>query len=176
MDDFVRAWKVEDLVSALGELDQGRSFSNGQKVFGASCKACHQVGDQGAKIGPKLNEMSRKIREGTMDRVGLLTEIVQPSKVIDEKFRAQVIITQQGVLASGVVVHEDDKIVRLLSGPLDEGEKPKEVAKADIARREGSEVSLMPLGLLSTLTKEDILDLLAYLEGGGNPAYRAFSR
>ena len=82
--------------------------------------------------------------------------------------------TLQGVSLSGVVVHEDDKVIRLLSNPLDEGEKPKELAKADIDERVESPVSLMPLGLLNTLTQEDILDLLAFLESGGNSAYRAF--
>ena len=109
-----------------------------------------------------------------MDRVGLLTEIVQPSTIIDEKFRTQIITTQQGKLLSGVVVHEDDKVVRLLSSPLGEGEKPKEVAKADIDERVQSKISLMPLGLLNTLTNQEILDLLAYVESGGNPAQRAF--
>ena len=131
LEDFVREWKVEDLISVLDELNQGRSFSNGQKLFAAaSCKACHQVREQRAKIGLNLYEMSQKVRDGKMDRLGLLTEILQPSKVIDEKFRTQIISTQRGVLVSGVVVHEDDKIVRLLSNPLDEGEQPKEVAKA----------------------------------------------
>ena len=73
------------------------------------------------------------------------------------------------------MVHEDDKVVQLLSKPLEDGEKPKEVAKAEIAERIESETSMMPLGLLNTLTRKDILDLLTYLESGGDPAYRAFS-
>ena len=68
--------------------------------------------------------MSQKIKSGKVDRLGFLTEIVQPSKVIDEKFRTQIISTLQGKLVSGVVVHEDDKVVRLLSSPLDQGAKP----------------------------------------------------
>jgi putative heme-binding domain-containing protein len=172
----VRDWKVEELASSLDELNQGRSFSNGQKVFeAASCKACHPVRGHGANLGPDLNEMSQKIRDGKMNRLALLTELVQPSKTIDEKYRTQIISTLQGKLVSGVVVHEDDKVVRLLSNPLDEGEKSKEVAKAEIDERVESKTSLMPLGLLNALTKEDILDLLAYLESGGDPAYRAFS-
>ena len=177
LDDFVRDWKVEDLAAALDELNHGRSFLNGQKLFeAASCKACHQVLGQGTTIGPNLNEMSQKMRDGKMDRLGLLTEIVQPSKIIDEKFRTQIITTQQGVVVSGAVVYEDDKVVRLLSKPLGEGEKPNEVAKAEIDERVESKTSLMPPGLLNTLTKEDILDLLAYLESGGDPEYRAFSQ
>ena len=43
-----------------------------------------------------------------------------------------------------------------------------EVRKTDIARRVPSRVSPMPDGLLNNLTSEEILDLLAYLESGGN--------
>ncbi len=71
-------------------------------------------------------------------------------------------------LVSGVVVHEDDTIIRLLSNPLSEGEQPKEVAKAEIDQRAESETSLMPLGLLNVLNKQDILDLLSYIESGGD--------
>ena len=173
LDDFVREWKVEDLVSELDELNRGRSFSNGQRLFGASCKACHRVRGQGTEIGPSLKEMSQKVRDGKADRRAMLTEIVQPSRVIDKKFRTQIIVTRQGDLVSGVVVHEDDGVVRLLSS---QGEKPKEVAKARIVSRDESETSLMPLGLLNSLNKEEVLDLLAYLESGGNPAYRAYGR
>jgi len=65
--------------------------------------------------------MSRKIQDGKVDRLRLLTEILQPSKVIDKKLRSQITTTLQGTLVSGVVVYEDDKTVQLLSNPLDEG-------------------------------------------------------
>lgn len=177
LDDFVREWKVEDFVSDLDELNQGRSFSNGQELFEtASCKACHQDQGQTAKIGSSLDEISKKIRDGKMDRLGLLTEILQPSKVIDEKFRTAVILTQDGILVSGVVVHEDDAVVRLLANPLDGSEKPKEVAKGDIEERMESKISLMPPGLLNSLSKADILDLLVYVESGGDPQHPAFGK
>ena len=34
----------------------------------------------------------------------------------------------------------------------------------------------MPVGLLSTLTREEILDLLAYVEAGGDPKRPAFQK
>ncbi len=94
---FVRQWQIEDLTSALDEVGQGRSFSNGQKVFeAASCQACHQDRGQRGQIATNLGEISQKIRDGKIDRLRLLTEIVQPSKVIDEKFRTQIISTHDG--------------------------------------------------------------------------------
>ncbi|MBI3878319.1 MAG: hypothetical protein HY300_20545, partial [Verrucomicrobia bacterium] len=43
----------------------------------------------------------------------------------------------------------------------------REVKKADIKERVPQKSSLMPLGLPNLLTKEQILDLLAYVESGG---------
>ena len=172
---FVRDWTTDELASAMDELDRGRSFDSGHRVYeAASCKACHRLGHDGATIGPNLAQIAQRMRDGKMSRLDLLTEIVEPSKVIDQKYRTQVITTQQGNVASGVVVFEDDKVMRLLSNPLDSGEQPQEVAKADIEQRAELAISLMPHGLLNTLTKPQILDLLAYLESGGDPAHPAF--
>jgi hypothetical protein len=41
--------------------------------------------------------------------------------------------------------------------------------KAEITKHELSKTSLMPAGLLNNLEADEILDLLAFLEGGGNP-------
>ena len=37
-----------------------------------------------------------------------------------------------------------------------------------------SKTSMMPLGLLNTLTREEILDLLAYIQSGGDPEHALF--
>ena len=42
-----------------------------------------------------------------------------------------------------------------------------EIPLSEIAKREPSKISPMPTGLLNNLTKEEILDLLAYLESAG---------
>ena len=172
LDSTVRDWKVEDLTASLTKVDRGRSLANGQKVFkSASCLACHAT-DAGApnvqgKLAPSLTEISQKVRDGKLDRAGLLTEIIQPSHQIDKQYRTNVVTTADGRLISGVVLHEDDEVIRLLSNPLNPGERAKEVAKKDVDERAESKVSLMPLGLLNTLSEEEILDLLGYLEAGG---------
>ncbi len=175
LNNVVQEWTLQDLIPVLAELDSGRSFSNGQKVFeSASCKACHGDTALESKFGLNLKQMSQKIRDGKIDRVGLLTEILQPSTSIEERFRTQIITTEDGSLVSGIVTHEDDKAVQLLSNPLDQDGKAKQVAKSDIDQRTKSKVSLMPLGLLNALSKEQIMDLLAYIESGGDRSWKAF--
>jgi hypothetical protein len=70
-------------------------------------------------------------------------------------------------LYSGVIVFEDGKIIRLAANPLDKNAQMFEIEKEAILDQTESKVSIMPEGLLNTMTKPEILDLLAYLISGG---------
>ena len=50
------------------------------------------------------------------------------------------------------------------------------VATGDIEEVQTSRVSMMPNGLLDTLSQEEILDLLAYLKSGGDASDPAFTQ
>jgi putative heme-binding domain-containing protein len=171
---FVRNWTIDDLVPFLDQLDRGRSFENGKKLFtAASCVQCHSVGKEGAKIGPDLNELPKKLAEKKFSRPDILREIIRPSEVINENFKTYQIETIKGELVTGVIVSQDDKVVRIVTNPL---EKPKEIPIKDIDEKRESKVSLMPEGLLTTLSKDEILDLLAYITTGANPEHPTFKK
>jgi hypothetical protein len=83
------------------------------------------------------------------------------------------VILKNGDDVTGRLVDEtDDKLV-LQTNPLTT-EDQTVVRKADVAARRPSTLSPMPEGLLSVLTEEEILDLLAYLESGGRKEHAAF--
>ena len=50
------------------------------------------------------------------------------------------------------------------------------VKKADVMERRASKVSPMPAGLADVLSREDILDLVAFLEAGGRASHPVFKR
>jgi putative heme-binding domain-containing protein len=171
---FVRNWTIDDLVPFLDQLDRGRSFENGKKLFtAASCVQCHTVGKEGAKIGPDLNELPKKLAEKKFSRHDILREIIRPSEVINENFKTYQIETIKGELVTGVIVSQDDKALRIVTNPL---EKPKEIPVKDIDEKRETKVSLMPEGLLTTLSKDEILDLLAYITTGADPENPAFKK
>ena len=60
----------------------------------------------------------------------------------------------------------------MLTNPLGGGKT--ELRKSDVKSREASKVSPMPEGLLNTLDRAEILDLLAYLISNGKPEAPAF--
>jgi hypothetical protein len=54
--------------------------------------------------------------------------------------------------------------------------QPTEILKKKIETREPSKLSEMPQGLINVLTKEEILDLVAYLRSGGDASDKAFQK
>jgi hypothetical protein len=46
----------------------------------------------------------------------------------------------------------------------------------DLVSIEASPISMMPPGLINTMSKDDIYDLLAYFISGGDPKHSAFKK
>ncbi len=168
---FVRAWKLSDLAPHLSSAAQGRSFENGQKLFAAvSCAACHRMRGEGGQIGPDLTEIFSK---KNYTRETLLREILEPSHKIDDQFRTQIFVTADGVQVAGVVVQEDAEALYVIRNPLEDCE-PLRILKDEIDEQSYSKVSIMPEGLLNTMTRDEIFDLLMYVESGGDANYQGY--
>ena len=162
--DFVRAWRTDDLVNDLDKLEGGRDLQRGEQLFtAASCVACHQVRKVGGLVGPNLTEVSKRLAPAE-----LLAEIIEPSKTINEKYRTWVIALDDGSIASGIITKQDAEAIHLVGNPLSSA-RSTEFPRERIITTEGSSVSTMPMGLLNTLTREEILDLLAYVRSSGDP-------
>ena len=53
--------------------------------------------------------------------------------------------------------------------------KPTVIKNEEIEERQKSPVSLMPQGLLNKLSREEILDLIAYVYAGGDKENKMFA-
>jgi len=127
---------------------------------------------EGGDLGPDLVETAKKLAELKMSKIELLREVLDPSKVMADKYKPRTFITTTGAVHAGLVVHRDKEVVRIANNPL---EKPKEIRVADIDEETESKISVMPNGLLVTLQREEIYELLAYIVAGGDanhPLYR----
>lgn len=161
-----RVWKLEDLEPRLAEVGKGRSFEKGKAAAIASqCVFCHTMSTDrslpAGLFGPELVQVSARF-----GRRDLLDHILNPSKVVDEKFRFVTIIRADGSTVMGSLESEDDERVVLKPNPL--SPETVEVGKSLIKERSVSETSPMPAGLLNALKAEQILDLLAFIEAGGD--------
>ncbi|NBV22568.1 MAG: hypothetical protein EBS05_11710 [Proteobacteria bacterium] len=169
---FVKDWKLADLEPRLAEVGKGRSYEGARTaLITAQCILCHRVSNDPAfpnsVIGPELLAVGARF-----NRRDLLFHILEPSAVIDEKFRQTRLLMKDGDDVSGMVEREADGKLFVRPSPLED--KLVEVPLANVRERRLSEVSPMPTGLLNSLRLEQILDLLAYLESGGDPKHRDF--
>ena len=159
---IVRQWKVEDIDGILAATDTAPNAQLGKKLFeAATCSRCHRSGRMGHFVGPDLTAVSRRFT-----RRDLLMSVLNPSLVVSEKYRNVQIVTNDGRTITGRAIANGDyrsPIVRVATDPL----KPTqvvEISKRDIEIHRDSTLSPMPEGLLNTLTRSEILDLLAFLE------------
>lgn len=158
---FVQEWQMSDLEPLLPQVATGRNYQHGKDAFNdAQCMLCHRFGNEGGSVGPELTAVSSKY-----GRRDILESILEPSKVISDQYQNMTILKKDGDSETGRVVDEtDDKIV-LQPSPLSPDRT--EIKKSEIAERRPSKMSPMPEGLLNQFTKDEILDLLAYIETSG---------
>lgn len=168
---FVREWKIADLEPALPQVGQGRNWARGKEVFTtAQCVACHRFGSEGGTVAPDITAAASKY-----SRRDILESILEPSKVISDQYQNITIVKKDDDELSGRLVEETpDKLVLLVN--LLEPDKKTVVPKSEVRSRAAARLSGMPEGLVNIFTKEEILDLLAYIESGGNQKHAAFAK
>jgi putative heme-binding domain-containing protein len=115
----------------------------------------------GSDFCPDLSDIfERRNNSG----VEVLREILEPSHTIDEKYLNYLLRLNDGTIATGIITEEEATYLTVQSG-ADIG-FARTIDKRDIFQREKRAVSIMPVGLLDTLKREQIVDLIAFLKYG----------
>jgi putative heme-binding domain-containing protein len=162
----VTEWKVEDLAPAMAAAGPSRNAARGREIFTKlACASCHKFGAEGVNYGPELTDVFPRFNQ---DRAELLRHIIEPSLAITNRYRNYEFELKDGESLFGMIVNEDGNSWTVQTGPSDT--LIQTLKKSDVANQRPQNSSLMPLALLNTLSKEEILDLLAYLEAGANSA------
>jgi putative heme-binding domain-containing protein len=168
---FVKEWTLDELVPIAEEgLKRKRDFDRGRSLFAAaSCFSCHRFNNEGGAAGPDLTGVSGRF--GVRD---LLESIILPSKVISDQYEAIVVATTDGRVVTGRIMnlHGDGMVIN--TNMLDPSAQVS-IDRTKIEEVKPSPTSMMPQGLLNTLDRDEVLDLLAYLLSRGdrdNPMFR----
>jgi putative heme-binding domain-containing protein len=165
---FVREWKMADFAADLERAGRGRNFENGRDAYAATqCLQCHRLGNDGGAVGPDITAVASRFTRGD-----LLSSIIEPSKVVSEQYQNITVVKKDGDDVTGRLIEETDTKLVLVPNQLT-GDKV-ELKKSDVANRAPSKLSPMPEALVNILTKEEVLDLLAYIESGGKRDHAAF--
>ncbi len=166
-------WKLDELVPLLAELDKGgRSFTYGKRMFTiASCVSCHKFGNEGQEFGPDLAKLDPNEFKSNAD---LLKHLLDPTLRIEDKYKQYTFNLADGGSVTAMVLEEKDGVYKVIENPLTKAE-PRLIKAADLdGRPKPSMNSIMPKGLLDKLTKDEILDLLAYVAAKADPKHKYF--
>jgi putative heme-binding domain-containing protein len=164
-------WTYADLAAPIDELTRsgGRSFGRGKQIFTvANCVACHRLQGVGNTFGPDLTKLDPKWKPAD-----ILNEILTPSARINEKYQTNVFELGSGKVVTGLVLEETPETLKIIENPLASA-SPTVIRRGDIVDRQRSKTSMMPKGLLDKLTRDEILDLVAYVVAGGRQDHGAF--
>ncbi|MFZ9460707.1 MAG: PVC-type heme-binding CxxCH protein [Opitutales bacterium] len=149
---------VTDFIAQIADVEAklkagtGNPYA-GEALFMEKCASCHKLFFKGGKIGPELTAYQR-------DNLGtMLISIVHPNAEIREGFQYFSVTTHDGRSLSGFLVERDAQIL-VLRGL--EGEDIT-VRQADVRLLTPLGRSLMPEGLLTGMTPQQLRDLFAYL-------------
>lgn len=167
----VREWTLDELIPLVetGLRAGRRNYAQGRRSFAAvACAACHRFANEGGAIGPDLTNVV-----GRFSVHDLLESVVHPNKVISDQYGAVTIATTDGRVITGRIGNMNGNRINVVEDMFNAG-RLTGINRDDVESIQRSPVSMMPKGLLNTLTAEQIQDLVAYLYSRGSPDHKMF--
>lgn len=125
----------------------------GKEVFVALCSNCHRVNGEGTNFGPDLSGIGDKLSPEA-----LYTSILFPDQGISFGYEGYKLVLNDGSTAVGRIISETaDKV------DLQYMANQQTVQKANIASRSKLDSSLMHSNLQSSMSEEELVNLVQYL-------------
>ena len=162
---FYKEWKMDDLLPSVKDLGTGHDWNKGREQFRKTgCGVCHAFGSEseGTGLAPDLTAVASKYTRDV-----ILQSILEPSATLNGQYFHTTFTLKDGSKVTGSVVDTLDKKI-VVAPVMMNPQVTVEIAVADVKSEAPSAVSPMPAGLLNELTKEEIVELMAYLESGGD--------
>jgi putative heme-binding domain-containing protein len=145
--------KMRKQVAEKGDPKKGRELYLNTKIL--ACATCHRLEGVGGSVGPDLTRIW-----DTMTVEKLLESIIEPSKEIKEGFQTYKLTTTGEQVIQGLKIKEDSKEVVI----RDSNGRDTRVAREDIESLTPSKLSLMPDNVVSQISYDQFIDLLAFLK------------
>lgn len=135
-------------------LDQSGDPAKGRQIYRRACASCHQSGNEGLSIGPRLETVVDHPPEK------ILANILDPNLDIQPGFHAYSATLKTGEQLFGLLA--DETAAGLTFKTLDA--KTRTVRRDEVETLQSMKVSLMPEGLEAAITVEEMADLIAFLK------------
>ncbi|MBL8866449.1 MAG: c-type cytochrome [Planctomycetia bacterium] len=144
---------ISELVKRAGSADNGRAILLKSINSEVQCLKCHMVRGQGGQIGPDLSMIGKKA-----SKENLYDSLLTPSKAIADQYLSWTLTGEDGQSITGLVVGETETTITVRDA---NGKDYAFPAKG--TERKKSLTSIMPDGLVATLTEDELVDVVEYL-------------
>ncbi|WP_429774010.1 DUF7133 domain-containing protein [Agaribacillus aureus] len=144
---------IEDIILAVNEIKGDAVL--GEKLFTRQgCQACHQLKASETMKGPFMGQIG-----SIMSRDQIAESILKPNASISQGFASVNITTKDNKVYSGFVSEEsaDKVVIRNIAGQV------FTIKAEDISERKELETSMMPAGLVNSLSYHEFASLLTFL-------------
>jgi len=138
------------------DLTTNGDIKIGKEVFKRTCAVCHSHSGEGGKVGPDLTGVKNQPADA------LLMHTLMPNYEVYPNYVAVILETKSGDSYAGWIETESENslTLRTASGAQET------VLRSNISTLTNTGRSLMPDGLEQTMTKSEMMDLIAYLKSG----------
>ena len=151
--DAAKKKRIAQLTANLHpEARDAADLSAGRVHFQNLCASCHLLYGQGGKLGPDLTG------SGRADLSYLLENIIDPSAIVPAEYRMTILKLTDGRTLTGVIARSTEKTITLRSLAHETTLEKTAIKETTILEK-----SIMPEGLLQTLTPEQTRDFISYL-------------
>jgi putative heme-binding domain-containing protein len=146
-----RIARLVEAAQARGDARRGADIFRRPEL---ACTACHQVNGEGGTLGPDLSAIGRVAPPDF-----IVESVLWPKRSVKEGYMLTRIVAKDGRQVQGTMLRQskDINIVRELGTGVIYEFRTNEIATRNMAE------SLMPDGLTSGLTEQQLSDLLRYL-------------
>ncbi len=167
--EIVQNWTMEDLLPAVQQSMNGRNYERGRRMFRvAQCSKCHQMNGAGGITGPNLTTVGQRF-----SKEYILESIINPSEDISNRYRRSRIKKTDGSTELGRIVNMHGSTLHVMKNPMNPSDLT-DIDRSNVESIKPADTSSMPPGLINTLNKQEVLDLMAYLLSGGDPDHEMF--
>ncbi len=161
----VKQWTMDDWKNVTAADLENRNLATGAEMFKVGqCYKCHRLSGEGGSVGPDLTAAGRRFSLADM-----MVTLIDPSKEVSDQYRATIFQMDDGRLVTGRIANLSGKNYMVQTNMLDPGNF-SHLNSDQIVEMKPATVSMMPTGLLDTMSREEILDLLAYMRNAADEA------
>ena len=146
--------RTEAVAKYAGSIATKGNASNGKSQFMQRCQACHQAAEAGIQVGPDL------VTVKTKGRKALLSAILEPNKEVASAYIVYQVETKEGQTMLGFIAEDNADALTLKMA----GGATQTIKRSQIKGTSSSGQSLMPEGIETGMSVQEMADLLTFIE------------